>query len=80
MTFLLSLAAVLCKFSPQKVTFFARRHLLCRELVRAHGDAVDELHGAPQAVELHTFVDMHHTVGGRRTAPHWILQEAADSR
>lgn len=55
------------------MTFFARRHLLCRELVRAHGDAVDELHGAPQAVELHTFVDMHHTVGGRRTAPHRIL-------
>lgn len=62
------------------MTFFARCHLLCRELVRAHGDAVDELHGAPQAVELHTFVDMHHTVGGRRTAPHRILQEAADSR
>lgn len=47
--------------------------------MRAHRDAVDKLHGAPQAVELHTLVNVHHTVGGRRPAPHPILQEAADA-
>lgn len=48
--------------------------------MRAHGDAVDELHCAPQAVELHALVDVHHTVGGRGAAPHRVLQEAADAR
>lgn len=56
-----------------------RCHLLRCELVCAHRDAVDELHGAPQAVELHALVHMHHTVGGRRPAPHPVLQEAADA-
>lgn len=58
----------------------ARCYLLCRELMCAHRDAVDKLHGTPQAVELHTLIDMHHTVGGRGPAPHPILQEAADAR
>ena len=47
--------------------------------MRAHRDAVDELHGAPQAVELHTLIHVHHTIGGWRPAPHGILQEAADA-
>lgn len=58
----------------------ARCYSLCCELVCAHGDAVDKLHGTPQAVELHTLVHMHHAVGGRRTAPHPVLQETADAR
>lgn len=45
----------------------------------AHRDAVDKLHGAPKAVELHTLVDVHHPVGGRRSTPHAVLQEAADA-
>lgn len=48
--------------------------------MRAHGNAVDELHGAPQAVELHALVDVHHAVGGRRPAPHPVVQETADAR
>lgn len=52
-------------------------YLLCCKLMCAHRDAVDKLHGAPEAVELHTLVNMHHTVGGRRPAPHAVLQEAA---
>lgn len=48
--------------------------------MRAHGDAVDKLHGTPQAVELHALVHVHHAVGGRRPAPHPVLQEAADAR
>lgn len=46
----------------------------------SHRDAVDKLHGTPEAVELHTLVNVHHTVGGRRPAPHGVLQEAADAR
>lgn len=53
--------------------------LLCCELVGAHRNAVDKLHGTPQTMELHTLIDMHHTVGGRRPAPHPVLQEAADT-
>lgn len=55
-------------------------HLLCGELVRAHGDAVNKLHGAPQTMELHALVHVHHTVGGRRPAPHPVIQETADAR
>lgn len=46
----------------------------------AHGDAVDELHGAPQAVKLHALVNVHDTIGGRRPTPHPIVQETADAR
>lgn len=49
------------------------------ELVCADGDAVDELHGAPQAMKLHALVHVHHTVGGWRSAPHPVLQEAANA-
>lgn len=45
----------------------------------AHRDAVDKLHGTPEAVELHTLVNMHHAVGGRWSAPNAVLQEAADA-
>lgn len=48
--------------------------------MRAHGDAVDELHGAPQTMELHALVHVHHTIGGRRPAPHPVVQETADAR
>lgn len=54
-------------------------HLLCCELMCAHRDAVDKLHGTPQAVELHTLVDVHDPVGGRRATPHPIVQETADA-
>ena len=61
-------------------TWPVRCYLLCCELVCAHRDAVDKLHGTPQAVELHTLINMHHTVGGRGPAPYTILQETADAR
>lgn len=48
--------------------------------MRAYRDAVDELHGAPQAMELHALVHMHHAIGGRRPAPHPVVQETADAR
>lgn len=54
--------------------------LLHGELVRAHGDAVDELHGAPEAVELHALVHVHHAVAGQRAAPDGVVQEAAHAR
>lgn len=57
-----------------------RCYLLCCELVCAHRDAVDKLHGTPQAVKLHTLVNVHNTVGGRRSAPHPVMQETADAR
>lgn len=46
----------------------------------AHRDAVDKLHGTPQAVKLHALVNVHDTIGGRRPTPHPIVQEAADAR
>lgn len=55
-------------------------NLLCSEFVRAHRNAVDELHSTPQAMELHALVHVHHAVGGRRPAPHPVIQEAADAR
>lgn len=55
-------------------------HSLCRELVGAHGDAVHELHGAPEPVELHALVHVHDAVGGRRPAPDGVLQVTADAR
>lgn len=48
--------------------------------MRAHRDAVDELHGAPQTMELHALVHVHHTIGGRRPTPHPVVQETADAR
>lgn len=38
--------------------------LLHSELVRSHGDAVDELHRAPEAVEFYTLVHVHHSIAG----------------
>lgn len=48
--------------------------------MRAHGNAVDKLHGTPQAMELHALVHVHHAVGGRRPAPHPVIQETAYAR
>lgn len=45
----------------------------------ANRNTVDKLHGTPQAVELHTLINMHHTIGRWRPAPNTILQEAADA-
>lgn len=56
-----------------------RLYLLCCKLVCAYRDAVDKLHGTPQAVELHALINMHHSVSGRGPAPHAVLQEAADA-
>lgn len=47
--------------------------------MRADGNAVDKLHGAPQTVELHALVNVHDAVGGRRPTPHAVVQEAADA-
>lgn len=40
------------------------KHSLHGELVSAHRDAVHELHGAPQPVELHALVHVHDAVAG----------------
>lgn len=50
------------------------------ELVGSHWDAVDKLHGTPQAVELHALVHMHDAVAGQRPAPDGVLQEATHPR
>lgn len=55
------------------------RYILSCELVGAHGDAVDELHGAPQPVELHTLIHVHDAVGGRRAPPDGVLQVAPNA-
>lgn len=64
----------------QSYSLHSRCHLLCRELMCAHRDAVDKLHGTPQAVKLHALVNVHDTIGGRRPTPHPIVQETADAR
>lgn len=56
------------------------RHVLHSELVCSHGDAVDELHRAPQAVELHALVHVHHPIAGQGPAPDGVVQEGADPR
>lgn len=56
------------------------RYVLHSELVRSHGDAVDELHGAPEAMEFHALVHVHHPVAGQGPAPDGIVQEGADAR
>lgn len=58
----------------------ARLYVLHSELMRSHGDAVDELHGAPEAMEFHTLVHVHHPVAGQGPAPDGIVQEGADPR
>lgn len=54
-------------------------HSLHCKLVRSHGDAVHELHGTPETVELHTLVDVHHAIAGQRPAPDGVIQEGAHS-
>lgn len=54
--------------------------ILCCELVCAHWDTVDKLHGAPEPVELHALVHVHDTIAGWRATPHTVLQKAADAR
>lgn len=54
------------------------RHVLHSELVRSHGDAVDELHRAPQAVEFHALVHVHHPVAGQGPTPDGVVQEGSD--
>lgn len=54
-------------------------HSLDGELVGAHGDAVDELHGAPEPVELHALVHMHDAIAGQGPAPDGVVQEGADA-
>lgn len=50
-------------------------HSLHGELVGSHRYAVHKLHGAPQTVELHTLVHVHHAVAGQRPAPDGVVQE-----
>lgn len=56
------------------------QHVLHSELVCSHGDAVDELHCAPEAMEFHTLIHVHHPVAGQGSAPDGIVQEGADPR
>lgn len=56
------------------------QHVLHSELVCSHGDAVDELHGTPEAMELHTLIHVHHPVAGQGPTPDGIVQEGADPR
>lgn len=55
------------------------KDILCSELVCAHWDAVDKLHGTPEPMELHALVHMHDTVAGWRSAPHAVLKKAANA-
>lgn len=50
------------------------------ELVGPHRDAVDELHGTPEPVELHALVDVHDAIGGWRAPPDGVLQVAPNAR
>lgn len=52
-------------------------HSLHCELVGSYWDAIHKLHGAPETVELHALVDVHHSVAGERAAPDGVLEEAA---
>lgn len=56
------------------------QHVLHSELVCSHGDAVDELHGAPEAMEFHTLIHVHHPIAGQGSPPDRIVQEGADPR
>lgn len=56
------------------------QYVLHSELVRSHGDAVDELHGAPETMEFHALVHVHHPIAGQGPAPDGIVQEGADPR
>ncbi len=47
--------------------------------MRSHRDAVHKLHGAPQPVELHALVHVHHAVAGQWAAPDWVVQITADA-
>lgn len=53
------------------------QYSLHSEFVRSHRDAVYKLHGAPEAVELHAFVHMHHTITGQWPTPDGVIQEAS---
>lgn len=55
------------------------QYSLSSKLIGPHWDAVDKLHCAPEPMELHTLIHVHHSVGGRRPSPHCILQVTADS-
>ena len=50
------------------------------ELIFAHRHAVDELYGAPQAVELCALVHIHDAVGGRLAVPDGVVQVGLDAR
>ena len=50
-----------------------RLHLLDGELVGPGGDAVDELYGAPEPVELSALVDIHDAVGGGGASPDRVV-------
>lgn len=52
-------------------------HSLHCEFVGSHRDAVHELHGTPEAVELHALVHVHHAVAGQRPPPDGVVQEAS---
>lgn len=55
------------------------QYSLSCELVGPHRDAVDELHGTPQPVELHALVHMHDAVGGWWAPPDGVLQVASNA-
>lgn len=58
---------------PQHTT-----HLLHRELMRPHGNAVHELHGTPQPVELHALIHVHDPVARERPTPDGVIQKGPD--
>lgn len=45
------------------------------ELVCSHGDAVHKLHGAPETVELHALVHVHHAVARQWATPDGVIEE-----
>lgn len=50
------------------------------EFMGSHRDAVHELHGTPEAVELNALVHVHHAVAGQRPPPDGVVQEAPHAR
>ncbi len=57
-----------------------RFFLLDCVLIRPDRDAVHELEGRPQSVELDTLVHVHDSVRRGRASPDGVVQEAPDAR
>lgn len=55
------------------------KNVLDSEFCFPNWNAVHKLQGAPKPVEFRTLVDIHNSIGRRRTNPNWIVQKASQS-